>query len=127
MRAVLCALLLVTGCIVGEGGTIDRGGGSGGGGGNGDGTGGGGGGGGGMDTVDGGAALACTGAVYESCTDAAQCTSGQCKAFGGDGIQVCTQTCTPGDDTTCPQLNGQPATCNNMGICKPPGAIECTR
>ncbi len=127
MRAVLCALLLVTGCVVGEGTTVDRGG-SGGGGGSGDGTGGGGGSGSGMATVDGGgAALACTGAVYDPCTDPAQCGSGLCQAYEQQGIQVCTQACTPGDPTTCPQQNGQPATCNNMGLCKPPAANDCTR
>jgi hypothetical protein len=72
-------------------------------------------------------ANACTGAVYDPCTDATQCTSGKCQLFSGQGIQVCTQTCTPGDNTTCPVQNGQPATCNNMGICKPPAANACTR
>ena len=124
MKAALFALLLVTGCIVGE--STPPGGGGGGGGG-GDGTGNGSGNASNM-TPDGGVALpACTNAVYDPCTTAADCTSGNCRAFNQDGIQVCTQTCTPGDNTTCPTLNGQAATCNNMGICKPPAANACMR
>ncbi len=131
MKAALFAILLVAGCIVGES-TPPGGGGGGGGGdgtGEGDGTGGGNGNGSGSASnmsPDGGVALpACTKAAYDPCTSAADCTSGNCKAFAADGIQVCTQTCTPGDNTTCPMQNGQPATCNNMGICKPPAANAC--
>ena len=67
---------------------------------------------------------ACTGAVYDPCTDPTQCMSGNCHLFMGSGFQVCTQACTPGDNTTCP---GTGATCNNMGICKPTAANNCTR
>lgn len=125
MKVVLFALVCAAACVVGDNGPIDRtgqGGGTGGGDGDGDGNGDGNGG-----TVDGGVAAACTGAAYDPCTDAAQCTSGICQPFEQDGIQVCSQACTPGDATTCPQLNGQPATCNNRGICKPPGQNTCTR
>lgn len=125
MKAVFCALLLAAGCMVGDGGPVDTSGGGGGGGGGGSGSSSGSGGGG--ATVDGGTALACTGAAYDPCTDAAQCTSGKCQAFGQVGIQVCTVTCTPGDSTTCPMQGGQPAQCNNMGICKPPAANSCMR
>jgi hypothetical protein len=65
---------------------------------------------------------ACTGALYDPCTDNTQCMSANCKAFGGQGIQVCTTTCTPGDNTPCGA-----GTCNNMGICKPPAANACSR
>jgi hypothetical protein len=115
MRAVLFAILCTAGCIVGEG-TTEQGG-----------TGGGGGGGDGMATVDGGTAAACTNAVYDPCTDPAQCMSGRCQLFEQQNMQVCTTTCTPGDSTTCPMQNGQPATCNNKGICKPPAANSCSR
>lgn len=113
MRAVLFALVCAVGCMVGDAEPIDRTGG--------DTTG--------EEDTGGGddeVAAACTGAVYDPCTDAGQCQSGLCQAFEQDGIQVCTQECTPGDNTTCPELNGQPATCNNRGICKPPGANSCT-
>jgi hypothetical protein len=124
MRAVFVAILVTAGCMVGEGTTTQGGGGGGGGGGDGDGSGSGSG----MATVDGGgAAAACTNAIYDPCTTAAQCTSGSCQLFQQQGIQVCTTTCTPGDNTTCPTQNGQPAQCNNMGICKPPAANNCTR
>lgn len=65
----------------------------------------------------------CTGLVYDSCTSNAGCMSMSCKLFDQDGIQVCTQTCDA--STPCPTFNGQAATCNNRGICKPPGANAC--
>ena len=74
-----------------------------------------------------GTEAACTNATYDPCTSAAQCTSGICQTFAAAGIEVCTVNCTPGDSTTCPQQNGQPATCNNMGICKPSAANVCSR
>jgi hypothetical protein len=67
---------------------------------------------------------ACTGAVYDSCTMASQCTSGNCKLFSGDGFQVCTQACSAANP--CPTVNGIAGTCNNMGICKPAQAHACT-
>jgi hypothetical protein len=128
MKALFVTILFAAGCVVGEGTTTQGGGGGGGGGGDGDGSGSGSGSGSGMETVDGGAALpACTNAVYDPCTSAAQCTSGSCQLFQQSGFQVCTTTCTPGDNTTCPMQNGQPATCNGMGICKPNAANSCTR
>ena len=123
MKSILIACVFAAGCTVG-----DTGGGGGGGGSGGvtpdaaaaqvqaDGGG------------DGGAGgVACTGAVYDPCTDPAQCMSGRCQLFSQSGFQVCTQTCTPGDSTTCPAQNGQPAQCNGMGICKPAAANACTR
>ena len=74
--------------------------------------------------VDAPAGPACTNAVYDPCTSNAQCTSMNCHLFMSDGFQVCTQACTPGDNTTCP---GVGASCNNMGICKPAAANNCTR
>ena len=71
-------------------------------------------------------AAACTGATYDPCTTNSQCMSQNCKLFGGAGLQVCTVTCTPGNDGPC-LVNGVQGTCNNMGICKPPAANNCTR
>ena len=93
------------------------------------GTGGGGGGGGGggsnNEALDagagGGSAAVCTGALYDPCTDNTQCMSQNCQAFAAQGIEVCTTTCTPGDDTPCAG-----GTCNMKGICKPPAANSCT-
>jgi hypothetical protein len=64
----------------------------------------------------------CTGALYDPCTDNTQCMSQNCKLFGGAGLEVCTVTCTPGDNTPCGA-----GTCNNMGICKPNAANACSR
>ena len=130
MKAFLLGLMLATGCIVGD---SVSGTGGGGGGTSGGGTGGGGGGGTADMLVDAGtgggsgSGAACTGAAYDPCTDNAQCTSNNCRLFNGSALQVCTTTCTPGDATTCPMQNGQAATCNNMGICKPAAANTCTR
>ena len=142
MKRFLMAIFLA-GCMVGDptaggGGGGAGGGGSSGGGGagsgvmTGSGDGGGSGSGGSVGSGSGsgsGTAMACTGAVYDPCTSDAQCTTAgaTCKAFNGAGIEVCTVPCTPGDSTTCPMQNGQPATCNNMGVCKPAAANDCTR
>lgn len=118
MTRIWIALLLGSGCIVGSGTESGEGGGGGGGGGT-------------VDMlVDGGtgtASATCTGEVYDPCNDPSQCSSGRCQLFSQSGIQVCTQACTPGDDTTCPMQNGQAAQCNTKGICKPPGANSCSR
>ena len=70
----------------------------------------------------------CTGELYDSCLQEHECTSNNCRSFAADGIQVCTMTCTAGDDSTCPKTSdGKTVTCNMMGICKPPAANSCTR
>jgi len=77
---------------------------------------------------DGPPPAACTGLVYDSCTDNTQCMSNNCHLYKGDQIQVCTQACTPGDNTTCPvDKTGANGLCNAMGICKPAAANDCTR
>jgi hypothetical protein len=65
----------------------------------------------------------CTGVAYDSCTSNTQCMSGNCKLYDQDAIQVCTQPCDT--NTPCPMQNGQAATCNNKGLCKPPAANAC--
>jgi hypothetical protein len=70
----------------------------------------------------------CTGDVYDPCLQEHECMSNNCRFFMADGIQVCTTGCTAGDDSTCPMTaDGKKATCNMMGICKPPAANACTR
>lgn len=67
----------------------------------------------------------CDGANYDRCLQEHDCMSGDCRNFPADGFQVCSKTCTVGDDTTCGKtLDGRQATCN-AGICKPPGPNEC--
>src|SRR5437763_14343988 len=110
---LLAAILFMAGCVVGDVGPAPgpTGGGPGGSGSNGSGSNGGSAGGTMPDAGSTGAAK-CTGAVYDPCTGPTQCMSGQCQLFNGAGIQVCTQACTAGDNTTCPTQNGVAATCN---------------
>lgn len=119
MKAILLGVLLAAaGCVDGGESSTERGRGQG----TGDGTP--------DELIDAGAGTGsgtCTGAAYDPCSDPTECLSERCQLFAQAGIQVCTVACTPGDDSTCPELDGQPAKCNNRGICKPPGANSCTR
>ncbi|HTR52089.1 MAG TPA: hypothetical protein VMJ10_15355 [Kofleriaceae bacterium] len=77
---------------------------------------------------DGGGSDECTGAVYDPCTDNTQCMSMQCHDYRGANIEVCTVSCTPGDNSTCPiDATGTNGECNSMGNCKPAQANSCTR
>src|SRR3954466_10517639 len=81
-----------------------------------------------VHTVDaqGGQMRTCTGAAFDPCTTNDQCTSANCHLYNGAGLQVCTQVCTVGDNSTCPvDASGANATCNNMGMCKPIKANDC--
>ena len=70
----------------------------------------------------------CTNAVYDPCTTNDQCMSQNCKFFMQDNITVCTTTCTPLDNSTCPvDASGVHGECNQKGICKPAVANNCTR
>jgi hypothetical protein len=76
------------------------------------------------DEVDPGNGSVCMMRLYDPCNEEHDCNSGMCHLFQGDGFQVCTQACD--DDTPCPpDLLGNPATCNNQGICKPVMAHDC--
>ena len=80
------------------------------------------------DAMGSGSGSACTGAMYDPCTDNSQCTSMMCHTYAQSGFSVCTQTCTAGDNTTCPvDSSGNHATCNNMSNCKPAAPNNCTR
>src|SRR6266567_9452154 len=75
-----------------------------------------------MDSTGSGSGSACTGAVYDPCTAGSnsQCMSMMCHAYTMSGFTVCTTTCTPGDNTTCPvDISGNHGTCNSMANCKP--------
>jgi len=74
------------------------------------------------------AGKACTGAAYDPCTVATQCMSNNCHLYQQQNLQVCVPTCTPGNNSTCPvDKTGVNGVCNNMGICKPAVANDCTR
>ena len=66
----------------------------------------------------------CTGVVYDNCVTDAQCMSGMCKLFAGE-FQVCSQACTAGEHSTCPQSMGGTPKCNNRGLCKPAQNNNC--
>ena len=67
---------------------------------------------------------ACTGAVYDWCANASQCTSGNCHFFEQSNFTVCTQACSA--SMPCPpDHNGTAVTCNNRGICKPAEPNVC--
>ncbi len=72
---------------------------------------------------------ACTGNTYDPCLDEHNCTSmtaTTCRNYATEGFQVCTQTCTPGG-SACPKgVDGQSATCDENGFCKPVAANDCT-
>lgn len=69
---------------------------------------------------------ACTGAVYDNCVNPTDCMSGNCHFYDQSNFTVCTQACTPGDDTTCPvDASGVHGVCNNKGLCKPAVANNC--
>ncbi|HUJ60348.1 MAG TPA: hypothetical protein VLX92_17725 [Kofleriaceae bacterium] len=79
-------------------------------------------------TVDGPVGSACTGAVYDPCTSNDQCMSMNCHFYNASNLQVCTQACTAGDNSTCPvDSTGSNGLCNTMGNCKPAAANPCTR
>jgi hypothetical protein len=77
-----------------------------------------------MDSM--GSAGMCLGSAYDPCTSNAQCTSQMCHNYTMSAFQVCTVTCTPGDNTTCPKdSTGANGTCNNMANCKPAQPNNC--
>ncbi|MEO6776672.1 MAG: hypothetical protein ABI467_27270 [Kofleriaceae bacterium] len=71
-------------------------------------------------------ARTCVGSAFDPCTTNDQCGSMNCHLYSGAGLQVCTQACTPGDNTTCPvDATGANGICNTMGNCKPAKANAC--
>jgi hypothetical protein len=67
----------------------------------------------------------CSGAAYDPCNTEHDCGNGNCKPFADKGFTVCTQGCTVGDDTTCPQQNGMKVTCNASALCEPAVVNSC--
>ena len=71
----------------------------------------------------------CAGNLYDPCQQEHDCMAANpdCRNFTTAGFQVCSKTCTVGDDTTCGMtFDGQKATCAAPGICTPPAANACT-
>jgi hypothetical protein len=68
----------------------------------------------------------CMGGDYDPCLTEHDCMSNNCRLFMGDGFRICTTSCTVGDDSMCPAMaDGRAATCNMMGLCKPPAPNSC--
>ncbi|MBX3162206.1 MAG: hypothetical protein KF773_39950 [Deltaproteobacteria bacterium] len=66
----------------------------------------------------------CTGAAFDNCTENADCASQNCHLFRQSGFQVCVPACDAANP--CPDdSSGAPASCNNMGICKPLAPNAC--
>jgi hypothetical protein len=85
-----------------------------------------------------GGSRTCAGNLYDACLDEHDCMSHSCFNFMTAQFQVqfqvCTVTCTVGDDTPCmANDHGQKATCKPMaagstaGVCTPPTENDCTR
>ena len=73
------------------------------------------------DETDMGGLPRCTGAAYDACTTEHECTSQDCRVVGT--VQACTQACSA--TVPCPDLDGEPVTCNAGGLCEPPAARAC--
>ncbi len=70
--------------------------------------------------------ITCAGNLYDQCMDEHDCMSMNCHNFITEGFQVCSISCTPGNDATCmTTLDGKKATCSATGICTPPAANNC--
>jgi hypothetical protein len=73
-------------------------------------------------------APACTGAVYDSCADttgSTDCMDGfQCHYYQSAALTICVPTCSA--DNPCPDQGGNAVECNNMGICRPDMANNCS-
>ena len=72
---------------------------------------------------------ACDSRAYDLCLDEHTCASMICRGFpaagGTPAFEVCSMTCTVGNDAPCGMTaDGRPATCD-MGFCKPPGPNDC--
>jgi hypothetical protein len=68
----------------------------------------------------------CTKQPYDLCGTEHDCTSGNCRPFPAEGFQVCTQSCTPGDNTSCPQPMTGMAVCDaTTSLCKPAAPNHC--
>lgn len=72
------------------------------------------------DEVDSGLSP-CTGALYDACSTEHQCMSQDCRVVGT--VQTCTQSCNA--STPCPDLDGEPVTCNAGGVCEPDAPRAC--
>lgn len=75
----------------------------------------------------------CAGNLYDACLDEHDCMVGTCVPFMAAKFEVCSISCTVGDDTPCMANDrGQKATCvmiqgTSNAVCTPPAENDCTR
>jgi hypothetical protein len=74
----------------------------------------------------------CAGNLYDACATEHDCMSSNCFNFMTSKFQVCSVSCTPGNDAPCMSNDrGQPGHCvvisGSNGICMPPAENDCTR
>ncbi len=70
----------------------------------------------------------CIGALYDPCNTEHDCQNGNCVPFADKGIMVCSQSCTAGDNSTCPPQYmdpKMPAVCTANAQCEPMAANSC--
>ena len=70
-----------------------------------------------------GAMAACTGMLYDGCTDNTKCASTNCNDFPGGMLKVCTQACDV--NNPCPKQNNVEVPCV-QALCRPDMANNCT-
>jgi len=71
----------------------------------------------------------CAGNLYDLCLQEHDCMAlnMDCHNFVTEGFQVCSKSCTVGNDAPCGMtFDGRKATCSASGTCTPPGPNECT-
>jgi hypothetical protein len=75
----------------------------------------------------------CAGNLYDACLDEHDCMSGTCVNFMTAKFEVCSISCTVGNDAPCMANDrGQKATCvstsgTSNGVCTPPAENDCMR
>ncbi|HEX8113285.1 MAG TPA: hypothetical protein VF516_36395 [Kofleriaceae bacterium] len=81
-----------------------------------------------------GGSRTCAGNLYDACLTEHDCMMGNCVNFMAARFQVCSVSCTVGDDTPCMTNDrGQKASCmpisagSSNGVCTPPAENDCTR
>lgn len=70
------------------------------------------------------ATIYCARTIYDPCMSEHDCADTMCETLSAS-LQVCTQTCTPGD-SSCPMKDGEPVTCGSGGFCEPDSPTMCT-
>jgi hypothetical protein len=80
------------------------------------------------DSPDSAEGAVCTGAAYDSCQDTVgwtDCLDGmECRLFMQQGFTICTPSCDASNP--CPDQDGVPVSCNQMGRCRGDHPNDCS-